>query len=121
MVVPATCKERLKMFDWFKNIGRPKYPTWDDVPPPSDMEKIGQDMSKVIPFPEPKTSSPMPEVTPPKDIGGKTCYSIGLTDNNRVSITMGYSTVSLNSVGVQHLIEQLELFKRQIENNEEED
>ena len=44
------------MFDWFKNIGRREYPT--DIR--TDMEKIGNDMSKVIPF-------PVPEVVPPKE------------------------------------------------------
>lgn len=102
------------MFDFFKK-DKEKYPTWADVP---DLNKIGNDMSKVIPFPEPKLVPPMPQVAPPKDDHGKTCYSIGLTDNSRVSITMGHTTVTMNSVGVQQLIDQLELFKRQIEANE---
>jgi hypothetical protein len=105
------------MLDWFKNIGRREYPTWADVPPPTDMEKIADDMNKVVPFPELKAVPPAPKEEP----AGKTCYSIGLTDNNRVSITVGYSVVSMNSVGVQQLIDQLTLFKSQIENNKEED
>ena len=107
------------MFDWFKNIGRSKYPTWDNVPPPSDMEKIADDMSKVVPFPELKAVPPMPEVAPPKVEAGKTAYSIGLTDNNRVSLTVGYSSLTMNSVGVQQMIDQLALFKSQIESDEE--
>ena len=103
------------MFDWFKNIGRPEYTTWKDVPPPSDMEKIGEDMSKIVPFPELKAMQPAPK----EDIAGKTAYSIGLTDNNRVSIMIGYSSVSMNSVGIQQLIDQLTLFKSQIDSNEE--
>ena len=107
------------MFEWFKNIGRPKYPTWDDVPPPSDMEKIGEDMSKVVPFPELKAVPLMPQVQPPKEeASGKTAYSIGLTDNNRVSLTVGYGSLTMNSVGVQQMIDQLALFKSQIESNE---
>jgi hypothetical protein len=105
------------MFDWFtKRYSRPKYPTWDNVPPLTDMEKIGQDMSKVIQFPE-LNIAPKEEVA--KDTGGKTVYSVGLTDNNRVSIIMGYSSVTMNSVGVQQLIDQLTLFKSQIEENED--
>lgn len=108
------------MFDWFdKTFSRRKYSTWDNVPPPSDMEKIGADMSKVIPFPESKAVPPMPEVKPPKEPAGKTCYSIGLTDDNRVSLMIGYSTVTMNSVGVQQMIDQLTLFKSQIESNEQ--
>jgi hypothetical protein len=103
------------MFDWFSKYRRPKYPTWDDVP---DLNKVNNDMNKVIQFPELKVAPPpMPEVS--KDIGGKTVYSLGLTDNNRVSITMGYSSVTMNSVGIQQLIDQLTLFKSQIEGNED--
>lgn len=107
------------MFDFFKNIGRREYTTWRDVPPPTDMEKIADDMSKVVPFPELKAVPPVPEVKLPKESAGKTCYSIGLTDDNRVSLIVGYSSIMMNSVGVQQMIEQLELFKRQIESNEE--
>lgn len=104
------------MFNWFKNMfnGR-EYPT--DVR--TDMEKIAEDMSKVVPFPELKAVPPMPEVEPPKVEVGKTAYSIGLTDNNRVSLTVGYSSLTMNSVGVQQMIDQLALFKSQIESNEE--
>jgi len=107
------------MFDWFKNIfDGPKHPG-DDVPPPSDMEKIGEDMSKIVPFPELKAVPPMPQVQPPKEeASGKTAYSIGLTDNNRVSLTVGYGSLTMNSVGVQQMIDQLALFKSQIESNE---
>ena len=104
------------MIDWFKEkFSRPKYPTWDDVPPITDMEKIGQDMSKIVPFPELKAIPPVPK----EDTAGKTAYSLGLTDNNRVSLTVGYSSLTMNSVGVQQMIDQLALFKSQIESNEE--
>jgi hypothetical protein len=107
------------MFDWLtRKYNRPRYPTWDDVPPLTDIEKIGQDMSKVIPFPESNAAPPMPEVKLPKEPAGKTVYSIGLTDDNRVSIVMGYNSVTMNAAGVQQMIEQLELFKSQIEKNE---
>lgn len=48
---------------------------------------------------------------------GQTMYSIGLTDENRVSLRMGYGEITMNSLGVQNLIDQLEVFKRQIEQN----
>lgn len=104
------------MFNWFKNIGRPKYPTWADIPP-TDMEKVGADMSKIIPFPEPKAIPPMPQVQ--QEPMGKTVYSVGLTDNNLVSLHVGYSSIIMNEVGVQQLIDQLALFKSQIEQAEE--
>lgn len=111
------------MFDWIKNIGRPKYPTWDDVPDLNkvndDMAKIAGDMNKVLPFPEPYKVDAKPPESPKEEPVGKTVYSVGLTDDNRVSLIVGYSSIHMNSVGVQQMIEQLELFKRQIEENEE--
>jgi hypothetical protein len=103
------------MFDFFKNIGRREYPTWKDVPPASDLEKISADISKVVPFPELKLAPP-PE--PKEDTAGKTCYSLGLTDNNRVSLMVGYSSVTMSAVGVQNLIDHLELLKSQISQEE---
>lgn len=104
------------MFDWFdKKFRRREYPTWNDVPPLSDMEKIAGDMNKVIPFPELKEVPPAPK----EDTAGKTCYSIGLTDNNRISLHVGYGSITMNAAGAQQLIDQLALFKSQIEANEE--
>jgi hypothetical protein len=44
VVVSATYKERLIMFDWFdKTFRRREYPTWKDVP---DLNKVYDDMEK---------------------------------------------------------------------------
>jgi hypothetical protein len=103
------------MFNWFNKKFTPrKYPTWEDVPPPTDMEKIENDMSKVVPFPELKAVPLAPKEEPV----GKTCYSVGLTDNNRVSLHVGYGSVTMNAVGVQNLIDHLTLLKGQIEDQE---
>ena len=105
------------MFDWFKNIGRPKYPTWSDVPPPSDMEKIGNDMHKVIPFPVPS----VPEVEPPKEEKPAiTYYRLGITNTNRVSFAMGFTEITLNAGGIDNLIKQLELFRDQLQEEDDE-
>ena len=105
------------MFDWFRNLfGRPKYTTWDDTPPPTDMEKIGSDMSKVIPFPELK-AVPAPEPEPEKP--GRVFYRLGLTDNNRVAISMYYGELTMNGAGVQRLIDQLEFYKSQLSEDED--
>lgn len=109
----------MSIFD--KLFGRQReYPTWKDVPAwnkiNDDMEKVVGDVNKVVPFPELKA---VPEpIKLPEDTSGKTCYSIGLTDNNRVSLIVGYSTVTMNSVGVANLIAQLELAKSLIEEAE---
>ena len=115
MVVPTTYKERLKMFDWFdKTFRRREYSTDQR----SDLEKIGTDMSKVIPFPEPKAVPPMPQVQPPKEEPAKTYYRLGLTDNNRVSFQMGYSEILMNREGCQQVIDQLTFFMNQLQEEE---
>jgi hypothetical protein len=106
------------MFDWFgKAFGRREYPTWKDVPPPSDIEKVANDMSKVVPFPELK-AVPAPEPEPEKP--GRVFYRLGLTDNNRVAISMYYGELTMNGAGVQRLIDQLEFYKSQLSEDETE-
>lgn len=88
------------MFDWFK--GKDK------------------DSSNVVKFPELKTVPPVPEVKPPKEPEAKVYYRFGVTDNNRIAFQMGYSEITMNKQGVQNLIDQLEFFKEQLEDSEDE-
>ena len=105
------------MFDWFgKAFSRREYPTWKDIPPPSDMDKVANDMSKVIPFPELK-AAPEPEPEPEKP--GRVFYRLGLSDNNRVALSMYYGEITMNGAGVQRLIDQLEFFKGQLSEDDE--
>ena len=107
------------MFDWFSKYRRPKYPTRDDVP---DLNKVSNDMNKVIPFfPEVVKTPPVPEVEPPKEKTAHTYYRLGLTDNNRVSLAMGYSEVTLSATGVDNLIAQLEVFRNQLQDIEDQE
>jgi hypothetical protein len=107
------------MFDWFKNIGRRGYSTGGYA---SDMEKISNDMNKVIPFPEPKSVPPVPEVIPPKEEKPAIIYyRLGTTSNNRVSLSMGYSEITLNAGGINNLIKQLEAFRDQLHDEDEDD
>ena len=106
------------MFDWFRNLfATREYSTWKDVPPPTDMEKVADDMSKVIPFPELK-AAPAPEPEPEKP--GRVFYRLGLSDNNRVALSMYYGEITMNGAGVQRLIDQLEFFKAQLSEDEAE-
>ena len=96
------------MFDWFdKTFRRREYITDDR----SDLEKIGEDMSKVIPFPELKSA---PELEKP----AKTYYRLGLTDNNRVSFQMGYTEITMNRAGCQQVIDQITFFMNQLQEEE---
>ena len=41
-------------------------------------------------------------------------YTIGHTNDNRVTFRMGYSTLTMNEAGVRNLIQQLDLFASQL-------
>ena len=84
------------MFDWFK---KPDY-------------------KNVVPlFPEPKAVAPV-EPPAPQEKDPTTYYSIGHTDDNRVTLRMGYATLTMNYQGVQTLIDQLELYQSQLHEEE---
>jgi hypothetical protein len=85
------------MFDFFKKNKMPK---------------------NVVPFPAPKAVAPV-EPPAPKEKDITTYYTIGHTDDNRVSIKMGYTTLAMNSQGVQNLIDQLELYQSQLHKEQE--
>ena len=88
------------MFDWFKK----------------------SDYTNVLPFPEQVKTPASPYIeSPTKE---ETYYSIGVTSENRISLKTGYSTLTMNRKGVENLIQQLAVFRDQLDedhNNKEED
>jgi hypothetical protein len=102
------------MFDWFNKFSRRGYSTGGLV---SDMEKIGEDMSKVVKFPELK-AVPAPEPEPEKP--SRVFYRLGLSDNNRVALSMYYGEVSMNKAGVQSMIDQLTFYRDQLDEDDDE-
>jgi len=83
------------MFDWMKKNKMP---------------------ANVAPFPgstKPHLPKELPEPTPEKV--SKTYYTFGLTNDNRVSFAMGYTTLTMNAAGVDQLITQLEFFRDQLQ------
>jgi hypothetical protein len=85
----------IKMFNWFKG----------------DKDK---EPSNVLKFPESKTVPKMPEVVPPKEEPAKIYYRLGLTDNNRVAFSMGYTEITMNHEGCQQMIDQIKFFQSQL-------
>jgi hypothetical protein len=81
-----------KMFDLFKKNKMPK---------------------NVVPFPAPKAVAPIPYIEPPKEKEkpAHTYYRLGLTDNNRVSFSMGYSEITMNAAGIDSMISLLETYR----------
>ena len=80
-----------------------------------DLFKKNKMPVNVVPFPTPALSAPkLVEPPAPKKPDPKTYYTFGLTDDNRVSFTMGYTTLTMNAPGVDQLITQLEFFKDQL-------
>jgi len=67
--------------------------------------------SNVVQFPETK----MPYIEPPKkEEPVTTYYRLGITSNGRVSFSMGYSEITMNAGGIDNMIAQLEVFRDQI-------
>ena len=84
------------MFDWFKKDKQPN----NVVPFP------GQQTPYVVP-PEPKKEEP-----------ATVFYRLGVTDKNRLAFQMGYNEITMSKSGVQNLIDQLEMFKAQLQEEE---
>jgi len=105
----------LSMPFWFPPLGRAINldVTWDQ----KMFSLFGKKDSNVVKFPELKA---VPEVeSPKKEEPAKIFYRLGLTDNNRVAFSMGYSEITMNRAGVQQMIDQLAFFQSQL--NDEDD
>jgi len=81
------------MFDWFK---KPDY-------------------SNVVKFPV-----PAPYIAAPtQEKETETMYSIGVTNDNHMTLKMGHSTLTMTKAGCHNLIVQLQVFKDQLRDKEE--
>jgi hypothetical protein len=85
------------MFDWFKK----------------------DKSSNVIPFPEKKEDYITPDL-PKEEKPAVTYYRLGITNTNRVSFQMGYSEITMNAAGIDNLIKQLEMFRDQLRDEDDE-
>lgn len=70
--------------------------------------------------PEVKEIPPMPSVVPPKpkEKDAQVFYRFGITDNDRVAFSMGYSEITMNREGCQQMIDQLTFFMNQLPETE---
>jgi hypothetical protein len=105
---------------WFPPLGRAINldVTWDQQMFNLFGKKNKED-SNVVKFPKlTQPIPPMPEVKPPKEEkkepDGTVFYRLGLTNNNRVSFSMGYSEITMNHEGCQQMIDQLTFFQSQL-------
>ena len=83
-----------------------------------DLFKRNKMPKNVVPFPTPKAVAPV-EPPEPKEKDPTIHYTIGHTNDNRIAFRMGYTTLTMNHIGVQQLIDQLELYKNQLHQDEE--
>jgi hypothetical protein len=83
-----------------------------------DLFKKKKMPENVVPFPAPKA---VPQVEPPKEKEkpAHTYYRLGLTDNNRVSLAMGYSEITMNAAGIDSMIKLLESYRDLLVEEEE--
>jgi hypothetical protein len=58
----------------------------------------------------------VPEVVAPpkKEEPAKIYYRLGMTDNNRVAFSMGYTEITMSYAGCQQMIDQLTFFQSQL-------
>ena len=78
-------------------------------------KKDKEENSNVYNLPSSKSVPPVPQVEPPKkEEPAKIYYRLGLTDNNRVAFSMGYSEITMNAAGCQQMIDQLTFFQSQL-------
>ena len=79
-------------------------------------KKDSESKDNVYNLPTAKAVPKMPEVEPPKEKEepAKIYYRMGLTDNNRVAFSMGYSEITMNKAGCQQMIDQLRFYKSQL-------
>lgn len=85
------------MFDWFK---KPDY-------------------SNVVKFP-----GPVPYIVPPAPVPQEPAtvfYRLGVTDKNRVALSMGMHEITITKAGVENLIQQLQVFRDQLRDEEQDD
>jgi hypothetical protein len=92
-----------KMFDWFKS-----------------REERKAEYANVVPFPELKSVAPV-EPPAPKEKEPEIHYTIGHTSDNRIAFRLGHTTLTMNYIGVQQLIEQLELYQSQLSTSDSKD
>lgn len=73
------------------------------------------DYNNVVKFPE-----HVPCIAPPKrEVEPETIYSIGATaEGTHMTFKMGYTTLTMTKQGCQELIEQLEVFKNQLKDEQ---
>lgn len=86
-----------------------------------DARDFTQQSHETYGIPPAKEVPPMPEVDSPKEEPAKIFYRIGATDTNRVAFSMGTMEITMNKVGVQNLIEQLAVFRDQLEDEDDEE
>ena len=84
------------MFDWIKKLGS---------------------KDNVVPFPVPMIEPPVPVPEKPATV----FYRLGVTDANTVAFSMGIYEITMTKQGVQSLIEQLQVFRDQLTDNEDEE
>lgn len=83
-------------------------------------KKMVDDGAEVLDFPKPK-AVPYVEPPKPKEEPARIYYRFGMTDNNRVAFSMGYSEITMNREGCQNLIDEITFYMNKIDDDTPED
>lgn len=79
-------------------------------------DKMAKDGAEVVDFPKPKA---VPKVDPPapKEEPATIYYRFGMSSDNRVAFSMGYTEITMNRQGCQNLIDQLTFYMNKIDDD----
>jgi hypothetical protein len=84
----------------------------------------GDKPDNVVEFPTPRVVPPMPYIVPPEpevEKPARVFYRLGVTDKNRVALSMGVTEITMTKAGVENLIQQLQVFRDQLQDEEQDE
>ena len=84
----------------------------------------GDKPDNVVEFPTSKVVPPIPYIVPPEpevEKPARVFYRLGVTDKNRVALSMGMSEITMTKAGVENLIQQLQVFRDQLQDEEQDE
>jgi hypothetical protein len=81
----------------------------------------GDRPDNVVEFPKPIPYIVTPEPEPEVEKPARVFYRLGVTDKNRVALSMGMSEITMTKAGVENLIQQLQVFRDQLQDEEQDE
>ena len=81
----------------------------------------GDKPDNVVEFPTHKTTPYIVPPAPAPEEPARVFYRLGVTDKNRVALSMGVTEITMTKAGVENLIQQLQVFRDQLRDEEQDE